>query len=231
VAKGILTRHVVETEEMAATPRREVYLYRPVQAEGPLPLLVVLDGVDYLKQGKINVMVDNLIAQGRMRPVAMALVENGRGARMVEYGCSDLTVAFLIDKVLPLARQALDLMDVEESPGAYGILGASMGGVMALYTGCRAPQVFGKVLSQAGAFSLGEEMVVYDLVRDGERRPIKVWLNCGTYDFLYGTNRQMRALLAEKGYEVAYQESHAGHNYFAWRDDLAAGLEYMFGKG
>jgi enterochelin esterase-like enzyme len=39
----------------------------------------------------------------------------------------------------------------------------------------------------------------------------------------------MRALLGEKGYEVAYQESHVGHNYYGWRDDLAAGLEYLFG--
>jgi enterochelin esterase-like enzyme len=229
VAKGILTRHVLATEEMAATSRREVYLYRPA-ADGPLPLLVVLDGVDYLKQAKITVMVDNLIAQGRIRPVAMALVQNGRQARMVEYGCSDLTVSFLCDKVLPLARQELDLIDMEQSPGVYGILGASMGGVMSLYTAYRVPHIFGKVLSQAGAFSLENDLVIYDLVRHGEKRPLKIWLNCGTYDFLYETNQRMRVLLGEKGYDFTYHQSNTAHNYYAWRDDLPAGLEYIFGR-
>lgn len=232
VAKGIITRHVVETDGLAASRKREVYLYRPASAEtdGPLPLLVVLDGRDYLKQGKINVIVDNLLAQERIRPIAMALVQNGRQARTVEYGCSDLTVGFLLYKVLPLARQQLNLIDINQAPGAYAILGASMGGVMSLYTGCRVPQIFGNVLSQAGAFSLGADLVIYDLIRDGEKRPLKIWLNCGSYDFLRETNERMRDLLAEKGYDFSYHESSTAHNYYAWRDDLPAGLETIFGK-
>jgi enterochelin esterase family protein len=40
----------------------------------------------------------------------------------------------------------------------------------------------------------------------------------------------MYALLKEKGYNVAYREFTAGHNYTAWRDDVWRGLEAMFPK-
>jgi enterochelin esterase family protein len=39
----------------------------------------------------------------------------------------------------------------------------------------------------------------------------------------------MQARLIEHEYEVFYREFSAGHNYPAWRDDLPAGLEYLFG--
>jgi enterochelin esterase family protein len=38
----------------------------------------------------------------------------------------------------------------------------------------------------------------------------------------------MAALLQSRGYDVAYREYNAGHNYAAWRDDLWRGLEVLF---
>ncbi|MFN8374318.1 MAG: alpha/beta hydrolase-fold protein [Anaerolineae bacterium] len=39
-------------------------------------------------------------------------------------------------------------MDIQQHPGAFGVLGASMGGLMALYAGLRMPALFGQVISQ-----------------------------------------------------------------------------------
>jgi enterochelin esterase-like enzyme len=33
--------------------------------------------------------------------------------------------------------------------------------------------------------------------------------------------------LKARGYEVAYREFNAGHNYPAWREDLIAGLQWV----
>ena len=41
---------------------------------------------------RLHAIVDNLIAQRRIRPVALAMVENEGGARALEYLCSDATI-------------------------------------------------------------------------------------------------------------------------------------------
>jgi enterochelin esterase-like enzyme len=231
VQGGTVTRHVVEHKMLVTGGRRAVWLYQPATPD-PSPLVVVYDGADYYRRGRLTQIVDNLIAQGRIRPIALALVENGGQARVVEYACSDATIGFVMECVLPLAADRLRLIDASASPGSrggYGILGASMGGLMALYTGLRAPQVFGHVLSQSGAFWQGPmPWVVTDLVRDGAVRPVKIWMDAGRYEWLLPGNRAMHALLKERGYDVTYREFNGGHNYPAWRDDVWRGLEHLY---
>ena len=76
VPRGKVTRHKVETDSMAVGDERTVYLYQP-PVKRPVPLVVVYDGPDYLRRGKLATIVDNLIAQKRIRPIALALVQNG----------------------------------------------------------------------------------------------------------------------------------------------------------
>jgi enterochelin esterase family protein len=178
-------------------------------------------------------IVDNLIAEGCIRPIALAMVEHGGPARFVEYATSEATVAFLMHHVLPLARAQLRLVDVAASPGAYGVLGASMGGLMALYTALRVPEVFGRVLSQSGAFGLengGAEPFIFEHVRHRRATDLKLWMNVGRFEFLLHANRHMRDALGEAGYNVTYREYAGGHNYTCWRDDVGRGLETLFGR-
>jgi enterochelin esterase family protein len=139
----------------------------------------------------------------------------------------------LITEVLPLAQKELNLVDINVFPGTYGVLGASMGGLMALYTGLRLPHIFGHVISQSGAFSFGEyDTLVFDLVRFVAMYPIKIWMDVGIYDMpvLLDANRRMHTLLKSSEYPVVYREYNAGHNYPAWRDDLWRGLVSMFAE-
>jgi enterochelin esterase family protein len=230
-AHGTVTRHVAHAEHAVVGGKRTVYLYRPPVA-GPYPLLVVLDGQDYLRRTRLARMVDNLIAHGRMRPLALAMVANGGQARVVEYACNDGTVSFLLNSVVPLARAHLDLVDLGAEPGAYGVLGASMGGLCALYMALRAPAVFGHAVSQSGAFSagaLGIEPIVFDLIRHMPPQPNKIWMDVGTYERLLPANQRMHALLQERGFDVIYREYHGGHNYAVWRDEVWRGLEALYG--
>ncbi len=209
--------------------QRRVHFYRPPVDE-PCPLVVVWDGQDYLRRALLPAIVDNLIAQGRIRPLALAMVENGGKVRGAEYLCSEGTIKFLLDKVLPAAYGSLNLIDVDAEPGQFGVLGASAGGLMALYTGLRLPQLFGKVLAQSGAYTLdGFEFVVWDLARRIDPEAIKIWLAAGCYEMLVDCNRGMAGLLEERGFDFRYHEYTGGHNYPAWRNDVPAGLEFLFG--
>jgi enterochelin esterase-like enzyme len=232
VPHGTLMRLVLEAGDVLVGERRPIFLYQPA-AEGPYPLVVVLDGRDYLRRAGLPNMIDNLIAQGRIRPVALALADSSLTARYLEYACSEATVSFLADHLLPFARQHLHLTDARDGAvAAHAIVGSSMGGVMALYAALRVPEVFGKVISQSGAFqAAGRDFVIFDLVRHGSPRPVDVWMDAGRYEFLLDCNRRMHEALTTRGYNVTYREYNAGHNFPAWRDDLWRGLESLYGIG
>jgi enterochelin esterase-like enzyme len=230
IPHGRLSRFEIPTDDLAAGRKRLVHLYQP-PSEQPAPLLVVYDGSDYLRRGRLAVIVDNLIAQKRIRPIALALVQNGGAARMLEYACSEATLGFLLQSVLPLARRQMRLIDPARQPGVYGVLGASMGGLMAVYTALRLPHIFGRVISQAGAFELGDdETIVMEMIRHMPRPPIRLWLDVGRMDFLLEANRKMQALLTEKGYPLTYAETGGAHNYTTWRDILGRALETLFAE-
>jgi enterochelin esterase family protein len=230
IPRGRLSRHVVDGSIYTGDRKRAVVLYQPSTSE-PAPLLVVFDGQDYRRHARIVAVVENLVAAGRMRPVALALIPHGGDSRYLEYNCSDTTVAFLQSVLLPLAKEHLHLLDVRATPGAFGVMGASMGGLMALYAGLRLPETFGRVLSQSGTFGLAMgtyESVVLDLVRLLPRRPLSIWMDCGVFELLLESNRAMHALLVARGYEVSFREYSGGHNFMAWREDLWRGLEALF---
>ena len=228
VRGGTLTRHRVDTDFLQDDGERDVFLYKP-RASGAVPLLIVYDGNDYLHRARLPTIVDNLIAAKRIRPIAMAFLQNGRSRRNVEYFCSDATIHWLDREVLPLARKHLRLLNSDDHPGAYGVLGASAGGLMSFYTGLRMPEIFGKVLCQSAVFSMdGRDFAAVDLVRFGQGRDLQIWMDVGTLDDLLEDNRRMIALLDKRHYNVTYREFSAGHNYTAWRDDIWRGLEAMF---
>jgi len=225
---GALTSHRVDTWMLQEFGERDVYLYKPPVKEA-VPLLVVYDGYDYMHRGRLATVVDNLIAGKRIRPIAIAFLQNGKTRRALEYACSDATLAWIDHEILPLARRQLNLLDIEQHPGAYGILGSSFGGLMAIYTGLRMPEIFGRVLSQSGIFELeGRDFAAVDLIRHGQARQLSVWMDAGTLEFLLEDNRRVQALLQERGYNASYREFTGGHCYTAWRDDIWHGLEASF---
>lgn len=231
---GEVTEHVIEDEHLITSGARTVHLYRP-PVEEPVPLVVVFDGQDYLNRAMLPTIVDNLIAERRIRPIALAMVEHGDQARVVEYACNEATVAFVARRVVPLARERLHLVDPAGQPGgvgAYGVLGASMGGLISLYTALRLPRIFGHVLSQSGAFSWGEPELVPMIVDYAQQRRetgLNIWMDVGRFEFLADSNRRMRDALTSAGYHVTYQEYSGGHNYTCWRDEVAMGLQTLFG--
>jgi len=228
--QGEITRHAIYHPMLVGDDRRDVWLYHPPTPQ-PVPLLVVFDGRDYLRRANITQIVANLIAIQRIQPVALALIHNAEHQRYLEYNATDTVLAQLTELVLPLAYNNLNLLDHDLHPGSWGVMGASMGGQMALYTALRLPHIFGKVISQAGAFQtrLTDHKSITHLMVDALPKPaLKLWLDCGTMDWLLSENREMFALMTERGYDVTYKEHSAGHNYMAWRDLLPEALATVF---
>jgi enterochelin esterase family protein len=235
VMAGTVTREMLPGGKgLFIGKERPVYLYQPPTGRA-VPLLVVWDGPDYLKRAKLAIIVDNLIAQRRIQPIAMVMPDNGArwNARYLEYHTSEPTVTFAEQVLLPFARQRLNLIDERQQAGVHGVLGASMGGLMALTLGYMLPHVFGRVISQAGMFhswtSRGR-LLLFDAL-SGSAVPLpRIWLDCGTFDVLLDGNRALHELLVARGTDVTYGEYPTGHNYTAWANSVVGALEAMFGR-
>lgn len=228
VTPGALTKHSVETRWLRDDYERNIHLYRPLVKES-VPLLIIFDGQDYLQRGKLAVIVDNLIADKRIQPIAMAFLPGAGRWRNLEYACSDGTLLWIEEIILPLAEDKLNLLDIKKHPGVFGVLGSSLGGTMSVYAGLRISDVFGKVISQAGAFTYPtREFSVVDLARNRQANDIQIWMDVGNLDFLLDDNRRMSTLLKDNDYNITYRECSGAHNYTTWRNDVWRGLELMF---
>ena len=231
IKRGKVTKHKITDPGYLPGIKRKVWFYHP-PTKKPVPLLLVLDGKDYKNRGFIVNIVDNLIADGRIQPIAMAMIDNAGDYRMTEYNQGE-TMPILIQRaLLPLAEKKLNLLDIQDNKGAYGVVGASQGGLMAVYAGLRLPDIFGKIIAQAGAFvplKDNRPALIHILVDTLPVQAIKIWQDCGTFDFLIDSNREMQDQLRAKGYDLTYSEHSGGHNYTCWRDLLADALETMFG--
>lgn len=228
--KGKLTTLRLPTRQLLAGKKRFVHFYQPPSKQ-PVPLLVMWDGKEYLERAQLPNLIEELVEAGKIQPVALALIENGGRYRTMEYLCSEATIGFLQISVIPAALQQLNIISPQEKQGSMAIGGASFGGLMALYTALRMPNWFGKVLSQSGAFSIGDQkLVVWSLIEHQQALPLTLWLDCGIYEPLIETNRQMADLLKQKGYCYEYKESTSGHNYPAWRRLLPQALIALFGQ-
>ncbi|MBK9123464.1 MAG: esterase family protein [Chloroflexi bacterium] len=230
VPQGDVTRHAIYSPMLLSGNRRDVWLYHPPTDE-PAPLIVVYDGKDYFRRANLTQIVANLIATKQIAPVALAMIDNAREDRFLEYNATETVLAQVTELVMPLAYNNLNLIDPDISPGAWGVMGASMGGLMAMYTGLRLPQVFGKVICQSGAFQydLTDYPPIVDvLVRGLPKAPVRIWQDVGRFEWLLAENRAFNALLNEHGYKVTFREFNGGHNWSSWRDMLPAALSALF---
>jgi enterochelin esterase-like enzyme len=235
--RGEIRHGRVELGWAAVVPkRRRLDLYLPPGAgtrfdPAALPLLVVLDGPDYLERGQLDRTLDGLISTGRMAPVAAAFIANAGASRGVEYGGSDFTIAMLADDVVPAAMERLGVgpqESMDEGPGRAAILGSSMGGLMALHAAIRRPSLFGRAIVQSVPAFTHIDVSTFVLIRHLEPPPVRLWLDAGDYEGLAAANDDLAAVLAERGYDVTYRRQHGGHDQTSWGESLIDALPAMF---
>ena len=235
VPRGSITRQHVQLEWWAAAPsRRRLALYQPVTAvpARDLPLLVVLDGADYLDRGRLARTLDALIHDGSMAPVAAAFIDNAGASRGVEYAASDFTLEYLASVVVPAAVDHLGLgSQLAKGAGRVGraaILGSSMGGLMALHAAVRRPGLFGRAIVQSCAAFDQFEPTTLAWMRQVPAPRVRIWQDAGDYEWLAQPNDELAALLRDRGYDASYRRYPGGHDQTSWNESLVDALPVMF---
>ncbi len=217
---------------------RTVFVYLPARfrPRRRYPLLVVHDGLDYLRYCDLKIVLDNLIHRLEVEPMVVALTIPAD--RMTEYADDPRHAAFLVDELVPALERRYPLVG---EPHARGVAGASFGAVASLAAAWRNPGFFGAALLESGSFvftDIGphERGPHYDPVvgfvnafRKQPGQPLeRIFQTCGTYESLIYYNRSLLPLLQATGMSVRYSEVRDGHNWENWRDRLREGLSWLF---
>lgn len=219
------------------TPQR-VTIYRParMRATRRYRLLVCFDGEDYLRFAGLKTVLDNLIHRYELPPLIVALTQSPD--RMLDYTANPGHATWVAEELWPWLDANLPL---RQRPAERGLLGASLGGVAAVYAAWRHPGLFGRLLLQSGSFAfndLGNDSdhptmapvvtFVNDLRAAPKRFSERIFVSCGVYESLIYHNRSLVPRLAEAGMDVRFVEARDGHNWENWRDRLREGLTWLF---
>jgi enterochelin esterase family protein len=202
--------------------------------------MVVFDAYPSQKVLRVPNTLDNLIAEGRIPPMAALFYHTPEDVRDDELSPASATTEILASSVLPWARSTFGF---SADPALTAVAGSSRGGLMATAAGLQAPSVFGAVLSQSGSFwwPAPDEGEPQWLTREFASRPragLRFYLDVGNRETRPGpggsasqvsVNRNMRDVLRERGYPVTYAEYTGAHDYINWRRTFADGLIALYG--
>jgi glucoamylase len=220
--RGTIERLDAPTAALEGGKRKlQVYL-PPAYASGAgerYPVLYMQDGSEYVTRARAAVVADRLIAGGRVAPFIIVFVDPVD--RFKEYWASDRFADFMATELVPFVDARYRTRRARDG---RALMGASLGGVISVWTAIRHPDTFARVAGQSTAFQIDDERVVSALAAletMGQARPLKFYFDVGLLEPIWKVNRRVRVLLAGKGYPVAYAEAAAGHNWTSWRDQLA----------
>ena len=205
-------------------------------ASPPMPVLFLLDGLDYRDFAKLHAVVGNLLAYGRIPPLLLVLVPPVD--RNAEYEGDvrkeNAFGRFLVDELVPAVEARYP---VRRDRDGRGVMGISLGGFAALSAVARSPGTFGRCGAQSTGNAIPADLDA--LVAALGRLPAgaaRFHLDVGTFESdlhgadLLAVSRRLRAALAPRQ-AVQYREVPEGHSWGSWRARLAEALTYFWGIG
>jgi len=245
VARGEVHHHFYKSGIVG--DHRDFHVYTPpgydARGKQTYPVLYLLHGFSddasgWTAVGRAHVILDNLIAQGKIKPMivvmplgygAPEILRGGFGAfRNTELRDRNYAkfIEALLTEVLPRVEAAYV---VKKDANSRAIAGLSMGGSESLLAGLNHLDKFAWV----GAFSSGGLPEEFDkdfpgLDAKANDRLKLLWIACGTNDRLIELNRKLRAWLETKGVHKVDVETPGAHTWMVWRRNLAAFTELLF---
>ena len=245
IKKGRLEKLNYKSEILAN--ERRVWFYTPngYSPRKKYPLIIFLDGVDYLNNIPSPTILDNLIAGGKIPPVVAVFVATpfGAGVREKEYYGNPQFVDFMMKELVPFVNSK---MSVTKKPLETTIVGLSASGVAAGFLALKNPERFGNVIMQSPALWWGFDYYGEDgewlteQYINSEKKKIRFYVEIGKYESLPSTRkgrpnafhavRHFRNILKLKGYEYFYSEFTGAHEYVNWGETLPDALIKIVGK-
>jgi enterochelin esterase family protein len=245
VPRGTLHHHFYKSGIIG--DHRDYFVYTPPgydpKAKKPYPVLYLLHGFSddasgWTAVGRAHVILDNLIAQGKARPMLIVMTLGYGDLQMVSRANAVSRDPVLRLRSFERYRDALfaEVMPAVETQyhasgdrGDRAIAGLSMGGATSLFVGLNALDRF----SAIGAFSAGsiggELPAQFPKLDKAASEKLKLfWVSCGVGDRLIEDNRNFIAFFQSRGLDVKLREGPGAHTWMVWRRNLAEFLPLLF---
>ena len=245
VPRGEVHHHFYQSA--VAGDQRDFYVYTPPGydplAKKTYPVLYLLHGYSddasgWTAVGRANVILDNLIAQGKAKPMIVVMPLGYGTMEIITLGWGAWSHTDVRDKNFSKFHEALftEVMPKVESEyrvrsdrNSRAIAGLSMGGSESLLTGLNNLDKFAWI----GAFSAGgmpddfqTDFPSLDAKANQQLRLL--WIACGTEDHLITVNRNLREWLNTKSVQHTDIETPGMHTWMVWRRNLAEFAPLLF---
>lgn len=234
VPRGTLTRHVLHSAILGND--RDVWTYVPAgaSAQGVQALLVLFDAHAYVHDVPTPRILDNLVADGLLPPVAAVIVGNASPeARGDELPPNPQFARFMAEELMPWVQaQGLGQMARRTV-----VAGSSYGGLVSSYLGLTHPELFGNVLSMSGSYWWAPEGEAPGwMQRAWQTLPapmpnVRFYLDAGLFesgrgerDGILETSAELGDVLRARGLRVTQRAFVSGHDYVQWQASLGCGL-------
>lgn len=235
---------------------RRLTVYTPAGYETSskrYPVFYLLHGMGgdenaWSELGRAAQIMDNLIAQGKAKPMILVMT-NGNAAQEAAPGESSLgyvaptmnlpkTMEGSFETHFPEVVKFIDkTYRTKANKQNRAIAGLSMGGFHALHISKQYPDMFNYVGLFSAAIMPDKEVTspIYQemeskLKTQFAKQPALYWIAIGKTDFLYKANEEYRKLLDEKGYKYEYFETGEGHIWKNWRIYLSEFAPKLFNR-
>ncbi len=227
VPHGNVTRHVYWSD--VTQGERELYVYTPpgYNPKKKYPVLYLVGGSgelpsNWVYDGRVNFIMDNLLAEGKVVPMIIAIPNNQvihrNHPRHTEL-TFDIFEKELRNHVVPLVDKSYNTI---ASPKGRAISGLSMGGRHSMFIGFRSLDLF----ANFGILSAGDEnpetTLIHFLTDPNVNRKVDyLFVGQGTMEAKGFFNRRCQALHeALKNHNINheyYVGGHGGHDWGTWR--------------
>ncbi|WP_374165031.1 alpha/beta hydrolase-fold protein [Arcticibacter sp. MXS-1] len=184
-------------------------------------------------QGKADLILDNLIASGKAKPMLIVMADGNVGAGA--FGEQSLR-AFENELKTALIPFVESNYRAETSAAGRALAGLSMGGLQTLYAGIKNSSMF----SSLGVFSSGwfagrDELSgpQYSFIKDNapaiNSHLKSLWISMGgKEDIAYTNCKTMLSKFDELGLKYTYSEYPGGHTWPVWRNNLYNFAQVLF---
>lgn len=252
VPHGTVSRIWYDSPALGLERRMTVYTPAGYETSGKrYPVLYLLHGMGgdeeaWISLGRTAQILDNLIAQGKAKPM-IVVMPNGNASQEAAPGESSRgmvpptmqlpkTMEGSYEQAFPEIVKFIDKnYRTIKSKSGRAIAGLSMGGFHSLHISKQYPDMFNYIGLFSAAIMPNKEVSspIYEnmegkLKVQFDKNPTLYWIAIGKTDFLYKANEEYRKLLDEKGYKYTYYESDEGHIWKNWRIYLTEFVPMLF---
>ncbi len=252
VPHGTVSKVWYHSDVLDLDRRLTVYTPAGYETSGKrYPVFYLLHGMGgdenaWSELGRTAQIMDNLIAQGKAKPMIVVMT-NGNAALEAAPGESSQgftapsmnlpkTMEGSFETAFPEVVKFIDkTYRTQANKKGRAIAGLSMGGFHSMHISKQYPDMFNYVGLFSAAIMPGKDVKspIYDdlegkLKTQFAKKPALYWIGIGTTDFLYKANEDYRKMLDEKGYKYTYYETGEGHIWKNWRIYLTEFAPLLF---